>query len=334
LGPTEDLGANGEEIVVEKIGLLHTGKADSFTRQVAALKSGLGAMGYWTEQSTPAGYTQIEIVPKWNKDQSDAQLQELAEALAEDNEVKLIVAAGGPQSAEAAKEKTAVNHKSIVFTTVASPKDDYHFVNSYAQPGTNLTGTAGMTSERDCERLRLLHVVLRATTNKIDERIKIKVPKNKKRPKGDDQYARLVTCAQQSVPDADLDPDNVQSIAEILDHADLDAGVIHGRLVLADSLFNSNRMDVVNTYKNKPVIYQWREFVEIGGLMSYGPNIQEAYFTAGVYAGRILRGQSVANIPVAVPTRYELVINMKTWLALFGNVPIPDSLKPYELIDG
>jgi putative ABC transport system substrate-binding protein len=315
---------------VDKIGLLHTGKEASFTRHVAALKSGLGAMGYWTEPSAPNGYTQIEIVPQWNNDQSLQNLTDLAEVLAQDNDVKLIVAAGGPQSAQAAKDKTTLNHKPIVFTSVADPVD-YQFVNSLAVPGTNLTGMAGMTSELDSARLERLYKVLRATTNKAG-RIKIKVPKNKNRPKGNAQYGRLVQKANQDFPEVDLDPDDVGSIAEISAH--LDAGNIHGRLVLADSLFNSKREDVVPLYKNKAVIYQWREFVEIGGLMSYGPNIQEAYFTAGVYSGRILRKEDPANMAVAVPSSYECVINMKTWGDLFGNAPIPGSLKPYETIGG
>jgi putative tryptophan/tyrosine transport system substrate-binding protein len=304
-----------------KIGLLHTGTEESYTQEVAALISGLGAMGYWaSKQPVPDGhgYTKIDIEPKWAKDNPDT-LKEYADALANDAEVQVIVAGGGPQSAVAAMEKTVTNRKPVVFTTVADPVES-RLVDDYARPGRNLTGMAGKTSELDPPRLLKLATVLRE--NSTDARKRVKVLRKKNRPKGREQYDRLADATLGT--DLDLDPEDAGTVAETLALMKANAAAIHGRLVIADSFFYNNRKDVVQGAGRKAAIYQWREFVEIGGLMSFGPSIQEAYFTAGVYAGRILKGETPANIAVSVPTRFELAINVKT--AADAGITIPRQL--------
>jgi putative ABC transport system substrate-binding protein len=98
-------------------------------------------------------------------------------------------------------------------------------------------------------------------------------------------------------------------------------------LVTADAWFNNNRASIVQLcdYFNLPAIYQWHEFADIGGLISYGPSIGQAYHSAGVYVGRILRGEPVGNIPVSEPIGKELVINLRTAKKL--NIPVPEQLK-------
>jgi putative ABC transport system substrate-binding protein len=97
-----------------------------------------------------------------------------------------------------------------------------------------------------------------------------------------------------------------------------------GLLVTADALFNNFRNDVVKFADGMKAVYQWREFAEAGGYMSFGPSITEAYRQVGELSARILNGESPAAIPCLMPTKFELVINMN--VAAAGGFKVPASL--------
>jgi ABC-type uncharacterized transport system substrate-binding protein len=212
--------------------------------------------------------------------------------------------------------KAATKTIPIVFTTVADPVES-GLVASLNRPGGNVTGTAGLTSELDAKRLELLHQLIPKT------RV-FGVLVNPNRPGYEAELKEL----QAKAGDMKLNLVLEKAGAE----GEIDAGFealarqkIDALLVTADPLFNSRRARVIElaTRYAIPSIYQWREFAAAGGLMSYGPSIVNAYHQTGVYVGRILKGAKPADLPVVRPTRFELVINLKTAKALGIDVPYP-----------
>lgn len=229
--------------------------------------------------------------------------------------VQAIIAAGGPISAIKAKEVTKT--VPIVFTTIADPVKS-GLVASLNRPGGNVTGTAGLTTELDAKRLEFLGGL-------TPERGRIGVLANVNRPDVDAQTRALEAAARNMEREIVVykvgNEKEFDSAFEALTKARID-----GLVVTADPLFNFHRKRVVGlaAHHRLPAIYQWREFVEDGGLMSYGPDIEDAYHQAGVYAGRILKGVSPADLPVVQPTRFYLVINTRTAKAL--GIKLPDKL--------
>lgn len=299
------------------IGFVHSGSNTSFIRQFAAIDTGLAVLGFKKD----ADY---KILPQWADDQPKL-LREHVKGLVENEDVDVIITAGGPMPAIVAKEEAAklVVKKPVVFTTVADPVGN-------GLVGANLTGMAGKTSELDGDRLALLAELLKE--QKSGARKKLKVLFKKGRPNLGPHKNHLKNVAS----DLGLD----FSDDEVEDDQGLDNAFATGlqgaeaMLVTADAFFNNRREALVKkTAERKvPAIYQWREFVEVGGLMSYGPDILEAYVFAGAYAARILKGEKPADMPISEPTNFELVINRTTAAAL--GITISDSLKKRaELID-
>jgi putative ABC transport system substrate-binding protein len=278
-----------------RVGFLYSGSQQSLKGQFAAFQSLL-----------PAG---IHLIPHpVNNDYS--QLLPGAQGLLNDN-VGVLVAAGGPVSAFAAKQATAqqANPTSVVFTSVTEPVESGLYV-----LGGNLTGIAGMTTEMDAARLRLLQEFNPAITN-------IGVLRNGMRPNQQGQWTKLTQAAD---PRLKLDPGDVNAPGQLQQVVQNLVAANQALLVTADPLFNDQRAVVIapgGHPLNVPAIYQWREFVDDGGLMSFGPNLVEEYSAAANYVVRILNGEPVANIPLYQPTTFELFINGSTANALSLNIP-------------
>jgi putative ABC transport system substrate-binding protein len=298
------------------VGFLTSGSIGALNKNwVAAFHRGLGESGYVDGRNVT-----IELRA------ADNQYERLDVIAAEfvRNRVAVIVAAGGPVSALAAKRAT--NTIPIVFTTVADPVKS-GLVDGFAKPGGNVTGTAGLTSELDAKRLELLHQI------KPSARV-IGALVNPERP-GVDANSKELQAAAQTI--------GVQLIIQNggpkhpLDAAfdRLAEQRIDALVVTADPFFNFRRAQVIALAARHavPAIYQWREFVADGGLMSYGPSIADAYHQAGVYAGRILKGERPADLPVMQPTRFELVINQKTAKALGIEIPPLMLARANDVID-
>jgi putative ABC transport system substrate-binding protein len=221
--------------------------------------------------------------------------------------VGVIVAAGGPVSALAAKRATT--DIPIVFTTIADPVKS-GVVDRLNKPGGNATGTAGLTSELDAKRLELLSEI-----NPSGRRFGVLV--NPNRPGVDANSDELKAAAKKMQLELVIENAGPEHSLDAA-FARLAEQRVHGIVVTADPFFNFRRKQVIALAARHamPAIYQWREFVEDGGLMSYGPNIAEAYYQAGVYAGRLLKGAKIADLPVVQPDKFELVINRTTTKAL------------------
>ena len=289
------LPAPAQQAAVPVIGFLST--ASSASRggaQVAAFHSGLRETGYSEGRNVTVEY-------RWAGDDY-SQLPLMAAELVR-RRVAVIVAAGGHISALVAQDAT--KEIPIVFTTVTDPVKD-GLVESLNRPGGNATGTAGLTSELDPKRLEFLHEI-KPTAAAIG------VLANPHRPGLVSQLEILQAAADKMnvnlyIQEAATEKD-IESAFEAFAARHVDA-----LLVTADPFFNNRRAQVLSlaARHSLPAIYQWREFVTAGGLISYGPSITEAYRHAGVNTGRILKGAKPADIPVVQPTRFQLVINLKT----------------------
>jgi putative ABC transport system substrate-binding protein len=266
--------------------------------QFNAFRAGLKDGGYTEGQNARVEY-------RWAAD-NYTQLSEFAAELVR-SKVDVIVAAGGHVSALTAQKAT--KEIPIVFTTVTDPVKD-GLVASLARPGGNATGTAGLTSELDSKRLELLYEIKPASRT-------VGVLVNPNRPGLATQVTELETAAAKLKLKLEFaraaTPEEIDAAFAALVEKRVDA-----LIVTADPFFNNRRNQVVALAAKHalPAIYQWRQFVTAGGLMSYGPSITEAYRHAGVNASRILKGAKPADIPVVQPTKFELSINQKTATAL------------------
>ena len=281
-------------MAARKVGFLHNGTKASFQKQFAAF---VIRMHDFVEEED------VKIIECWAGDEPARTLEQHAKDLV-DKGIKVIVAAGGPPSALAAKKATVTNKVPVVFTSVADPVG-LGLVASLDNPGGNLTGIAGLTSELDVTRLEILRELLAG-----GGAAKIGVLNNTNRPHLEDQYKKLSAAA--SKMNLTLVRVDVANLGEIeAAFKTFKGDKINAMLVTADSLFNDLRKKLVKFARGIPAIYQWREFAEAGGLMSYGPNILDAYEQVAEYVGHILDGEKPSDLPVTLPDNFEFVINMK-----------------------
>ena len=245
---------------------------------------------------------------------ADYQLDRLA-ALAADlarRQVSLIAAGGSPASALAAKSATATIP--IVFANAADPVQ-IGLVASLNRPSGNVTGFTELGADLGGKRMGLLRELVPSATS-------IAILVNPTRPGVDAQSAQAQEAAralglQLHILNASREPDFDAVFQKLFQ---LRAGAL---VISADALFNDRRDEIIALAKHYsvPTIYEWREAVAAGGLISYGTRRADAYRQIGILAGRILKGEKPADLPVLQPTKFELVINMKTAGALGLTVP-------------
>src|SRR6266446_3633306 len=226
-----------------------------------------------------------------------------------------LIAALAPAAAQAAKKATAT--VPIVFVVGNDPVAT-GLVAGLSRPGGNLTGASNLTFELTPKRLDLLSelvpqarvIALLVNPNNPQTDSIIRAMQESARTKG--VTLQLLSVSTEKEFDAAF-----ASLVQL--HAD-------ALLVVGDPLFFIRREQLVALASRYavPAIYQYREFADSGGLISYGPSLASAFRQAGVYAGRILKGEKPADLPVQQPTTFALVINLKTAKAL--GLAVPPSL--------
>ncbi len=297
------LVARAQQPAMPMVGYMHGGTRDYETlRHADAFRQGLSETGYIENQN-------ITIEYRWAEDHYD-RLPGLAADLVR-RKVTVIAAAGTP-AALAAKAATAVIP--IVFETAGDP-GTLGLVASLNRPGGNITGVTQLSSELVAKRLGLLHDLI--PTAKI-----IGLLVNQKDPRAETQSRDMQEAAQAlglqiHILNASTEGEIDAAFAGLVQ---VQAGAL---IVGTGTFFNARREQLVALAARHrvPAIYQYRLFVTVGGLMSYGPSITDAYRLAGNYSGRVLKGEKPADLPVARPTKFELVINLKTANALGLNIP-------------
>ena len=300
--PLAALAQQGERMI-RRIGVL-TGLADDAETQayMAAFQQGLAQLG-WADGNN------VRIDTRWTAGDADRGRRYAAElvALAPD----VILASGGSILAPLLQATRTVP---IVFTIVADPVGA-GFVDSLAQPGGNATGFTTFEYGLSAKWLELLKEIALGLTRAAVLRDSAIVG-------GIGQFAVIQSVAP-SVG-VDVKPVNVRDPAEIERVVATFARSPNGGLIVTGSALTTVHRNLIITLAAQhrlPAIYPQRSFVTGGGLISYGPNFVDMHRQAAGYVDRILKGEKPADLPVQAPTKYELVINLKTAKALGLEVP-------------
>jgi putative tryptophan/tyrosine transport system substrate-binding protein len=306
--------AVAQQRAIRLVGLLLPGSPADSGHYAAAFAQGLRETGYSEGEN-------VAIELRWAEGKYE-RLPHLAMDLV--NRGVAVIAVGGPQATVAAKSATSTVPIVAVLGDAATLLG---MVGSLNRPQGNITGVAPfITADIWGKRLELLReMISNATVVAI-----LTVPNDPSNPRMDELTPAAHALGMQLLPvtastDAEID--------------DAFATAVHGQsngLLVSDQPFFTVRHDQIAALAKRhalPTIYAWREYVAGGGLISYGSSLADAWRQVGVYAGRILKGEKPADLPVQQPTTFELVINLKTAKALGLTIPPSIIARADEVIE-
>jgi len=312
------LAARAQPSTLPVIGFLNSasrGPSGPFRPFLDAFHQGLNEGGYVEGRNVVIEY-------RWAGGQF-ARLPELAADLVA-RRVSLIAATGGAVSARAAKGATSTIP--ILFIGGQDPVAD-GIVTSLNQPGGNATGVALRTLELMTKRLELLRelvphaaaVALLVNPTDVTNELEAKDVEAMMRAIGG--HMVLLKASAEN----DFEPSFASAARQQAD----------ALLVSPNPFFTARRAQIVTlaARHGMPAAYPWREYVDAGGLMSYGPSIVGAYRQIGLYAGRILKGEKPSGLPVQMPIKFELIINLKAAQALRLTIPRIMLIRADEVIE-
>ncbi len=308
------LAARAQQAPLPVIGFLNSASAKSFPSLLAAFRQGLSESGYVEGQNLTIEYHwaegDYEKLPKQAADLVGRRVS--------------VIFAGGPPAVVAAKAATITIP--IVFTSGGNPVE-LGFVSSLNQPGGNVTGVSFLVNELGAKRLELLRELVPAATS-------VGFLANPTRPSFQSEVENAQKGAQALgvkfiVLNASTDAEIDMAVAEFSRQR------IAGLLLGTDPYFQT-RSDQIVALANRlriATMYNIREYVVAGGLISYAPSLTEVYRQAGIYVAKILKGAKPADLPVLQPTKFDLVINLKTAKALGLTVSNQMQLLANEVIE-
>jgi ABC-type uncharacterized transport system substrate-binding protein len=296
------LVAHAQQSGMPVIGFLSSRSANDSVRVVASFRDGLAEIGYVDGRNAA-----IEF--RWAQGQFD-RLPGLAAELVL-RPVTVLAAVGGHQTPRAAQ--AATNTIPIVFGIGEDPVKE-GLVPNLNRPGANVTGATFFTALLGAKRLGLLRDLVPKA-----EVVGLLVNQNTSQGQGqirDVQQAARDLGQPLVILNGGSDEDIEAAFAGLARQG------VAALLVGADPFFDTrrDRLIALVTRHRVPAIYQFRDYALAGGLMSYGASITDLYRQVGVYVGRILKGEKPADLPVMLPTKFELVINLKTARALGINI--------------
>ena len=312
---TWPLVARAQQPVMPVIGYLHIGSPEVLPDRLAAVRRGLSEVGFVEGRN-------IAIEYRWADNQND-RLSELAADLIR-RHVNIIVAPGGTRAALAAKSLTTTIP--IVFSASVDPVQS-GLVQSLNRPGGNVTGITDMATDVAGKQLELLHELLPGA-------VRFALLVNPSGASTEVTITEVQSAASAMGRQIEVlrvrTPGEIDTAFKTLKQKEADA-----LLVSPNPLFSTRRVQLASLAIRHavPTIHSQREFAESGGLMSYGSSFTDRERQLGVYAGRILKGEKPADLPVLRASKFEFVINLQTAKVIDLDVPATLLARADEVIE-
>jgi putative tryptophan/tyrosine transport system substrate-binding protein len=309
------LSASAQQSAMPVIGFLSSRSPAESASDLVAFRQGLGQTDYFEGKNVTIEY-------RWAEGHYD-RLPALAAQLVA-RRVAVIAAVGGEPSGLAAKAATATTP---IVCTLGGDAVAAGLVAHLNRPGGNITGVTIMGLEMGPKRVELAHQLVpngSALTTLINSKFPLTLTEAH-----DMEAAAHSLGLQLTVLDASTEGE-IEAV-----FADLPQQKVDALLINTDPFLFGQREQIVQLaarYKI-PTLYFLREFVDAGGLMSYGPRVTNGYRQAGIYVGRILKGEKVGELPVVQPTKFDLVINLRTAKTLGLEIPTILLVRADEVIE-
>jgi putative ABC transport system substrate-binding protein len=297
---------------VLRIGYLDTGSAGIASVRLDRLRAGLRDLGY-------AEGSNIVIEARW----AETNYERLPALVAELLEQRLdVIVAAGPAAIQAVRQATS--RLPIVVVASGDPLS-FGFVQSLSRPGGNITGVSSVNVELSYKYIEILREAIPSLST-------VAVLMNPGHPGHPDYLRSIQSAARDTVrvmPIEAATPREIEAAFGVITQGHAGALIVPG-----DGLFFSQASRIADfaVQQHLPTLFSTREPVQAGGFMSYGPNLAEQFYRAAIYVDKILKGAKPGDLPIEQPTKFELVINLKTAKALGLTVPQSLLLRADEVI--